>query len=324
MQKLLLSSGDLVADRRADYAGMLHDGGDHSAAADLMRDALALVPGWAAGWYLMGEMHSAAGSAAQAADAWRETLRLDPADRLGAGLKLELAGAIGGDGAIASGFVEALFDQYAGTFDVALTERLGYRVPDGLADAIVRTGRSEFAHALDLGCGTGLMGERLRRMASFLEGIDISAGMLAKAGAKGIYDVLERRDLLQLDVRETKVDLVTAADVFLYLGRLERILAVSAGLLSQGGLLAFSVELHRGSEETILRESRRYAHSRPYVESVLAQTGFETVSIETLDIRQDRGEPIEGLLVVAIRRQPEFVVGAGLETMEEPAPVFAH
>src|SRR5690606_11360149 len=83
MKPLQASSGDLIADRRADFAEMLHAAGDHAPAADLMLEALALAPGWAAGWFLLGEMQEAAGRIEQAALAWNKALALDPSDRLG-------------------------------------------------------------------------------------------------------------------------------------------------------------------------------------------------------------------------------------------------
>ncbi|MEO3998051.1 methyltransferase [Mesorhizobium sp. CAU 1732] len=301
MKKLFQSSGDLLADRRADYAEMLASSDDHAAAADLMRDALTLVPAWSAGWFRMGEMLHAAGRVAEAADAWREALRLDPSDRLGAALQLELAGTISVAGVPSSAFAETLFDQYAATFDASLVGRLLYRAPQMMSEAIARTGITTFAHAVDLGCGTGLMGERLRGIASYLEGSDISSGMLAKARDKGVYDRLEQRDLLTLEASPTKVDLVTAADVFIYLGRLERIIATVSDMLAAGGVFAFTVERHDGPEPLILRESRRYAHSERYIRDLLAANGFETAEIGTAQLRCDRNAAVEGLIVVARR-----------------------
>jgi predicted TPR repeat methyltransferase len=94
MKPILYSSGDVAADRRADYAEMLFASGDHAAASELMAGIMTLAPAWATGWFRLGEMREAAGEIAGAADAWREALRLDPADRLGSALKLELVGAI--------------------------------------------------------------------------------------------------------------------------------------------------------------------------------------------------------------------------------------
>ena len=224
MNPLDLASGDLLADRRADYAEMLFASGDHAAAAELMLAALELAPGWAMGWFRLGEMQEAAGANGAAAEAWRMALKLDPADRAGAALKLELIGAGPASSAPPSPFVEALFDHYAGTFDTSLVDKLDYRVPE-LLDRAIRRHRDRFAHAVDLGCGTGLMGERLRPLVSSLEGYDISAAMLRKAQARAVYDRLAKADLQTVELEAGGADLVTAADVFMYLGELAGIVA---------------------------------------------------------------------------------------------------
>jgi predicted TPR repeat methyltransferase len=299
LKPLETSSGDLLADRRADYAEMLFGSGDHAAAAELMLGALELAPGWAMGWFRLGEFHEAAGAFDEAAEAWRMALKLEPEDRPGAALKLALIGATPVSDAPPSPFVEVLFDQYAEKFDEALVGKLGYRVPDLLADAIERQRRGRFGLAIDLGCGTGLMGERLRPVADVLEGHDISAEMLRKARGKGVYDRLEKADLQSIDLPPASADLVTAADVFMYVGALDGIVSKVASVLRGDGLFAFSVEHHPGPEDFVLRLSRRYAHSEAYVRDVLARNGFSVLSLERHVIRQDRSEPVEGLVVVA-------------------------
>jgi predicted TPR repeat methyltransferase len=300
MLALRLSSGDLVADRRASYAQMLFEAGDHGPAADLMRDAVMLAPGWAAGWFRLGEMLAEAARPAEAAEAWREALRLDPADRLGATLKLAAAGHVAGINAPPAAFVEALFDQYAADFDAALVERLAYRVPELLAAALERAAPAGFTHAVDLGCGTGLMAERIAGRASFIEGVDISAEMLRRAGTKGLYGKLTHADLTGFDMPRG-ADLVTAADVFMYVGALDTLFARIAASLPPGGVFAFSTEAHEGPEAFVLRESRRYAHSQPYLRRLLAAGGLDVVSFEEATIRMDRGEPLKGYVVVALR-----------------------
>ena len=295
------SSGDLLADRRADYAEMLFGNGEHAAAAELMMGALELAPGWALGWFRLGEFHEAAGAIEQAAQAWRMTLRLDPLDRPGAALKLSIIGEAPSPAAPPSAFVEALFDQYAPTFDASLTEKLGYRVPGLLLEAIRREMPDRFRLAVDLGCGTGLMGELLRPHVDRLAGYDISAAMLKKAEAKKIYDRLVKADLQTLDGAGMDADLVTAADVLMYIGALERIMSTARAMLAAGGLFAFSVEAHDGAEDFSLRPSRRYAHRQAYVERLLDETGFSMMSIERHVIRQDRNEPVEGWVAVARR-----------------------
>jgi len=294
---LQTSSGDLLADRRADYAEMLFAAGDHLAAAELLLNALELAPDWSFGWFRLGEFQEAAGIMPAAIEAWRTALKLDPADRSGAALKLRLAG-IQADVA-GGGFVETLFDQYAGSFDEALVEKLGYRVPDLLDAAIARARPGRFAFAIDLGCGTGLMGERLRPRTERLDGYDISAEMLRKADAKRLYDRLVKADLETMEYAGDQAELVTAADVFMYVGALDRVTALARSMLAPGGLFAFSVEQHDGPQDVVLQPSRRHAHTQTYVERMLAANGFSLVSAESEIIRQDRGEPVRGLICVA-------------------------
>lgn len=296
MKPLQTSSGDVLADRRADYAEMLLASGDHAAAAELMLGALELAPDWSFGWFRLGEFHEAAGAGEAAKEAWRMAQKLDPADRVGAALKLRLAGEAVETSP--SGFAETLFDQYARTFDESLVEKLGYRVPELLFGAIRDVHRQDFALAIDLGCGTGLMGERLRPVAARLEGYDISAEMLRKAEAKKVYDRLEKADLLTMNYSGPPADLVVAADVFMYLGALDSVVALARSMLRPAGLFAFSVERHESDEDFVLRASRRFAHSEDYVLDVLGWAKFEPVSVRTEIIRHDRGEGLEGLIVV--------------------------
>lgn len=278
---------------------MLSGSGEHAAAAELMLGALELAPGWAMGWFRLGEFHEAADALDQAAEAWRKVLKLEPADRPGASLKLALIGRARAVDAPPSAFVEALFDQYAEKFDDALVGKLGYRVPDLLAEAISRQGWRRFGLAIDLGSGTGLMGERLRPFCDRLEGFDISAEMLRKARAKDVYDRLVKADLQAIQLTPASADLITAADVFMYVGALDGIVSKVASALRGGGLFAFSVEHHSGPEDFVLRPSRRYAHSEAYARDVLARNAFAVKSLERHVIRQDRSEPVEGLIVAA-------------------------
>jgi predicted TPR repeat methyltransferase len=303
MKPLQTSSGDLNADRRADYAEMLFASGDHAAAAELLLGALELAPQWAMGWFRLGEMQEASGRLGLAAQAWRTSLQLDPADRQGAGLKLQLIGKAPAATAPPSAFVETLFDHYAETFEEMLVGKLHYRLPQVLDAAIRQARPGRFRLALDLGCGTGLMGERLRPIVDRLEGVDISAGMLRKARAKRIYDALTKADLQGYSHAGERPDLVTSADVLIYIGGLERIVQTVAGLLADGGLFAFSIERLAGGGDFALQPSRRYAHSDGYVSRTLLANGFSILSLDPTIIRQDRREPVEGLAIVACKER---------------------
>jgi len=308
LTKAFFSSGDVIADRRADYARMLAEQGDHAAAAELMEQALELAPEWPAGWDLAGGYNEKAGNVAAAIAAWRKLEALDDDGVFGARLKLAAHKAGPAGEGTAVGYVEALFDQYAAQFEQSLVGKLGYRVPD-LLDGLVgeemtRLGISGFERALDLGCGTGLMGEKLRAKVGHLEGVDISAAMIAETARKGIYDSLQKAELVAtLNARRADADLVTAADVLIYCGALQPILNALLPAMRPGGLVAFSLEAHDGDEEVFLRPSLRYAHGVEATRTALLAAGLDLLRFESAVLRFDRGAPIMGLLIVA-RRPP--------------------
>lgn len=325
MTSQTLSSSDLMADRRAGYARMYAEAGDFAAAAELMRQTLEERPEWAAGWFSLGLYEEKAGNVEPACAAFLETLKLAPDDIFGAELKLAAHGRSPAPTRQVTAYVRRLFDDYAERFDQALVQKLHYNLPEALTAMIFASGQSCFAHAIDLGCGTGLMGERLRKAVSFLQGFDLSAGMLAKARAKGIYDLLEQADLS--DERPwtvpAKADLIVAADVFNYLGDLTQVFRRAGGLSAADGLFAFSVETNPDPDGFALRSSLRFGHGEAYVRRLLAGTGFIIVDMRHLTLRRDAGQPVEGMAFLA-RWQPSApkALGdrpmAGCEDRETP------
>ncbi|BBE72702.1 class I SAM-dependent DNA methyltransferase [Oharaeibacter diazotrophicus] len=298
------SSGDLVADRRYEWARGYAAAGDHAAAADLYAQALEAAPDWLPALVGLGEARAAAGEADAAAAAFRRALALDPADVHGAGLKLAALGAAAAPAAPPAAYVRGLFDGYADRFDRALVEDLGYRTPWRLG-ALLAAVRPDarFARVLDLGCGTGLTGAVLRPAADRLEGVDLSPAMVAKARDKGDYDALAVGDVVDhLAAAERSFDLVVAADVFVYLGALDPVFAAVAARTLPGALFAFSVEAAEDPDTAfLLRDSLRYAHGGRAVAAGLAAAGFRVAAAEDGPLRLDRGVPVEGRIVVAER-----------------------
>ncbi|RFB98612.1 SAM-dependent methyltransferase [Rhizobium leguminosarum bv. trifolii] len=303
MQPHQLSSGDVIADRRADYARMLEEGGEPAAAAELMEQALELVPGWAAGWYRLASYREKAGRGEAAIEAYRNTLALDPEDIFGAALKLALLGDAATPDRPPSRYVERLFDDYADRFESALVKKLDYTVPQKLAALVASTGR-HYRLAVDLGCGTGLLGPEIHGRVTRLEGFDLSQNMLAKAAEKGVYDHLAQADLslapdlsgLFAEAERGRADLVTAADVLMYLGNLESVFAIIEDLAASGADIAFSVEDAGDSGGFHLAPSLRYAHSEAYVRQLAARHGFDILEIVKTVIRKDGGKPVAGIL----------------------------
>ncbi|MEP3435803.1 MAG: methyltransferase [Hoeflea sp.] len=318
MTSYQLSSGDLTADRRAHYALQYAEGGDLCAAIDLQTQALELAHSWAAGWHQLARFREKAGDLTGAAEAWRTVLALSPVDIFGAGLKLSLTGQAETPPVPPAEYVEALFDGYSDRFDTALVNNLGYCVPQRLMALLseVAGAGTHFAKVIDLGCGTGLFGERIRLKTSWLDGYDLSQGMLAKAAEKGVYDHLGQADIgfgFQPDgpAFEVKADLVAASDVFAYFGDLDGVIGIASDLVRPDGLLAFSCEAGREGADWLLQTSLRYSHGEAYLRNLLDRHGLIVERLEREPIRRDGAETIEGYLIIA-RRQPQQRPFAGI------------
>jgi predicted TPR repeat methyltransferase len=304
--RLFMSSGDMVADRRFDYARDLQLRGDLIAAEDLFVQATDLAPGFATAWFTLGDVREQLGDRAGAILAFRTAELTDPGDRNGAGLRLMRLGAadIGG---MRPTYVTALFDQYAPRFDAALVDNLGYRGPALLLAAVVaartEAGRPPaLGRAIDLGCGTGLAARAFSTIVDDIIGIDLSPKMIERARATGLYAELAVAEIVDgLKCRpDGSADLVLAADVMVYVHDMAPLLAEAARVLTSGGLFAFTVESHAG-EGVMLGKGLRYAHSESYVRALIAAAGLTLDRLESVSSRNEGGTQVAGLVVVAAK-----------------------
>ena len=205
-------------------------------------------------------------------------------------------------------YVRDLFDGFAERFDADLAGGLGYRTPELLAAALrdAAGAADGQGRGLDLGCGTGLSGLALAPLVERLEGLDLSPRMLAQARRRGIYAALHQADLLQwLPAHPGAFDLIAAADVLNYLGDLRPALAGIAAALRPGGLAAFSLEAGEkggGGAPFTLGASMRYRHDAGHAAVLAAEAGLEVLAQRDAALRQERGEPVAGVLLVLRRR----------------------
>jgi len=297
---IFITSGDMLADRRYALARDYAADGDLAAAADLYAQATELAPGFASAWFALGEAREALGDRVGARAAFEKAKDSDPQDRHGAALHLaRLTGADPPTEALHA-YVRTLFDQYAPRFDRALTD-LSYAAPALLRDAVTRHG-TRFGAMLDLGCGTGLAGAAFRPHVDWLSGVDLSPKMVEEARRKGLYDKLAVGDIAQyLSEQDAGAfHLVVAADVFAYVGDVVAICAAAAGVLADGGLLAFTVETHDG-EGAVVGPKMRYAHSESFIHNAIADADLSLVELTRASSRTENRVPVPGLLVVARR-----------------------
>jgi predicted TPR repeat methyltransferase len=239
----------------------------------------------------------------EAVAVYNEWLAVDPENGVARHMMAACTGAAAPERA-SDKFVRATFDAFAGSFDRVL-DQLGYQAPAliaGFLDRVVPTTDVNLVIA-DAGCGTGLCAEFLRRRATRLVGVDLSAGMLARARARKAYDELIEGELAAwLAGRSQEFDLIVSADTLCYFGALEQALAGAAGALRPGGRVVFTVE--RATDDVSdyhLDSTGRYTHAENYVRQALAAAGLDSIAIEHVELRRERGKEVQGLLAGARR-----------------------
>jgi predicted TPR repeat methyltransferase len=303
---LSISSGDLIADRRYQWALDYLARGDQAGAAEILAQVLETAPAFAGAWFWLGAIREAAGDQAGAVAAFSAARDADAADYHGARLRLARLGVGEATPAMMQVHVRRLFDQHAPRFDESLLQHLDYRAPQLLLEAVSAVARSagltRFAAMLDLGCGTGLAGAAFRAHVDRLTGVDLSAAMIAEARRKALYDRLETGELVEFLTAEaaarTRYDLVVAADVLVYTADLAVVAAAVRGVLASGGLFGFTVETHAG-DGVLLRESLRYAHGAAHVRAAMTGAGLKLAHLAAVATRTEKGEPVPGLLGIA-------------------------
>ena len=209
-------------------------------------------------------------------------------------------------------YIENLFDTYAYKFDSHLQQRLKYEIPKKIVVLITQhaTLPGEKWNVLDLGCGTGLVGSAIAPFARQLTGVDLSTKMLHMARARNLYQRLEHQDLLVMMQHEkaSSYDVIIAADVFIYLGKLDGIFSEIKRLLCPGGIAAFSIEAMETSSvgeanqgvqpEYRLELSGRYSHTPDFVTRLAIADGFQVEKVVSAQIRTENGKPVNGYMVL--------------------------
>ncbi|ETL30429.1 hypothetical protein L914_16523 [Phytophthora nicotianae] len=212
----------------------------------------------------------------------------------------------------APAYVAKVFDELADSFEEKLVAHLEYRVPWQLVEALQKlsppgfipkdsTAEPEWVVA-DVGCGTGLCGRLLRSHVKHIIGVDISPLMIEKTRAEGSYDELQTVDIVPFleSCADESLDLIISADVWIYVGALERVFELSKRKLrASTGWMAFSIELlpPGAVDDAVgfrLAPSGRFQHSHEYITSLASRWGFIVAVQQDVSVRKESGEPIPG------------------------------
>lgn len=182
-----------------------------------------------------------------------------------------------------------LFDVWSLFYDQPLVQRLTYRpVHDGVLEAL--HGRRP-RRVLDLGCGTGLLTERLRRELEQAEvvGCDYSHGMLGVARSRSRNAPWVQGDALRLPFRCGSFDAVVSTESFHWFPDQAAALSEIHRVLREEGLLLVAL-VHpalEGLGEAVLRLSRLVGQpffwpTKRQMRALLVAAGFRVVEQKSL------------------------------------------
>jgi predicted TPR repeat methyltransferase len=254
---------------------------------------------------LVARAYSEWGMPEQAAQVYREWIRDEPDNPKPVHYLAALTGQDVPTQASAA-YVAQTFDDFASSFDNRLAE-LQYSAPGLVGEALAtRLGApAPRWRIVDAGCGTGLCAPLLAPYASQLVGVDLSHGMLQRAGQRGGYSELVQADLVAfLLERPAGADVIVSADTLCYFGALPGFAAAAHATLCSPGWLIFTVESHAdeaGAPDFRLHPHGRYSHRAGYLRAVLLEAGFVAPEMAAVTLRMELNQPVAGWLVCARR-----------------------
>ncbi|MBF0141344.1 MAG: tetratricopeptide repeat protein [Magnetococcales bacterium] len=258
------------------------------------RQAIHIQPDHAKAHYNLGGLLHAGDRFEDAEAAYREALAFDPT----MSAAIHMLSALRGEKSPCppERYVRDLFNSYADTFEHNLVQNLRYNMPLILRQAVEQVvGESPvFSRVVDMGCGTGLLGQEFRPICGHLLGIDLAERMVELSGKKAIYDELVHGDIVAtLEQKPVGIDLFLASDVFVYVGELSSLFQTIRRKAAAGALFAFSVE-HLETGDYALRPSGRYAHSLEYIQALADECKFSIILFGTSGLRMDKNGMIPG------------------------------
>lgn len=196
--------------------------------------------------------------------------------------------------------IRAHFNRYADLFDELLRDSLNYQGPELVLDELIALykEKKQSLDILDIGCGTGLIGEGIFEYARLLHGIDLSDEMLKHAEQRNVYDKLFNDDYLEfLRPLHSAYDVITAVDVLNYQGDLDEVFIRIAQALRDGGAFIFTIEVcDAENREYALRNTGRFQHHEDYIEKLISANGFQIIHKDKVPLREERGQLVDALL----------------------------
>lgn len=203
-------------------------------------------------------------------------------------------------------YIKVLYEAGASQFENSLVNNLKYTAPQILMEKIKKYLTAPLEKNLDLGCGTGLMGIELQPYVKDIYGVDIAENMIKEAEKKKCYHELSTQPL-EAYMQATKLtfDMITAADVLIYVGPLEKTFEGAKSCIKSGGLFAFTTEkLDENHPEDIWLspENHRHKHKDTYVRRLADDYGFEVICLDGGVSRYENKKPVQASYIILQRK----------------------
>ncbi len=259
--------------------------------------AIDIKPDYADAYFNLGNTLRVQGNLKEAVNAYEEGLLIEPDNQ---SMKHIIASLTGKKTEKAPReYVENLFDDYAIKFEITLVNDLKYKTPKLIRNILLKLNDNKaLGSVLDLGCGTGLFGEKIKNHCTKLHGIDLSNKMLTLAKQKNAYNKLMQTDIIEyLLAMPLGFDYYVALDVFIYVGDLNEIFRLIKTRNKKPGHFVFSTE-HTVKDGYHLLRTGRYSHSKSYIESLCKKFNYNLSHYSTIDLRKEKGEFLTGGIYV--------------------------
>ena len=147
----------------------------------------------------------------------------------------------------------------------------------------------EGLYILDFGCGTGLLTEKMSKLAKQIVALDTSYKMVSVLNDKRLSNVTAISEPMSIEIIKEKetllsnFDLITASSVFGFLPQYESTLMLLKSLLVPGGLLVQWDWLSPTKDS-------EFGFSEKQVETAYKEAGFELISItEPFSLTSSKG-----------------------------------
>lgn len=246
----------------------------------------------------LAAIHSRLGQRKEATELLKQALTVNPKD---ASCQFMLNALTGQKDQVPAcpDYVNHLFENYSLYYENHMQGALNYSLPHHIGRLLHRfNGVNTVDRAIDLGCGTGLMGIVMKEVSTHLTGVDLSPKMLAIAKNKSIYDALIESELIDFLAKDTNhYTLAIAADVIPYFGELDTLFEWLRKRLAPDGLFILTTEISN-SAPWKLQSSARFSHHEDYIQSLCNIHHVQLIHKEKVIARLQDQQPLSALIYV--------------------------